>query len=254
MTEATTETETFYMTRLWLRLRRLMELARALHLPVRSLDENYIVHCALCELFGHDAPSPFCIEGSDGRFLRTLGYSGSTLEELEDTARANASPLAYQIPEWSRSAEKPMPVCLPEGARLTFSLRACPVVRKSSPDKRGRGGEVDAFLARVWEVDDPEVPVDREEVYRDWLADQLDRRGGARLLSAGLERFSIELMIRRDHSPERKPATIKRPDATLAGTLEVTDSEKFSQLLRRGLGRHKSFGFGMLKIRPAGGR
>jgi len=36
---------------------------------------------------------------------------------------------------------------------------------------------------------------------------------------------------------------------TLRGVLRVTNAEEFNHLLRSGIGRHKSFGFGMLKIR-----
>jgi len=45
--------------------------------------------------------------------------------------------------------------------------------------------------------------------------------------------------------------TMKRPDVTLTGTLTVTDSDAFGTLLRSGIGRHKSFGYGMLKVRRA---
>jgi len=38
---------------------------------------------------------------------------------------------------------------------------------------------------------------------------------------------------------------------TLTGTLRVTDSDAFLALLRSGIGRHKSFGYGMLKVRRA---
>ena len=53
---------------------------------------------------------------------------------------------------------------------------------------------------------------------------------------------------------DRRPApaaTSEGPDAVLAGVLEVTDGEAFAALLRRGVGRHRAFGFGMLLLRPA---
>jgi len=67
-----------------------------------------------------------------------------------------------------------------------------------------------------------------------------------------MTRFSIERMTRRipkNGNGERKADTIKRPDVTLTGTLQVTDGDAFVDLLRSGLGRHKSFGYGMLKVR-----
>ena len=136
--------------------------------------------------------------------------------------------------------------------KLGFELRACPVVRKASDGpKWDEGQELDAFLSRVWEIDDPSIDVDREETYINWLRRQFEIRGGAELLSAQMKRFSIERMSRRNHTSNRKLRTIQRPDITLAGKLEVTEADAFKELLKSGIGRHKSFGFGMLKIRRA---
>jgi len=143
---------------------------------------------------------------------------------------------------------------------LQFELRACPVVRKASAgegvNQNGEtrtwdeGDELDAFLAEAWTR--PEEDLSREEVYREWLARQFDVRGGAQVDpdAIAMTRFSIERMTRRN-GPDRTPDILKRPDVTLTGTLQVTDSSAFVDLLRSGLGRHKSFGYGMLKVRRA---
>jgi CRISPR system Cascade subunit CasE len=65
-----------------------------------------------------------------------------------------------------------------------------------------------------------------------------------------MTRFSIERMTRRT-GPDRTASAIKRPDVTITGRLQVTDSRAFADLLRSGIGRHKSFGYGMLKVRRA---
>jgi len=247
MPETAQQTD-LHMVQLWLDLRRMTELARMLHLPLHSVDENYITHCALGELFGDSAPRPFCLGESAGKKLRVLGYCSSSGEELQSTARVHASPTVYNIPDWDRTSAKPMPASFPEGMSLRFEVRACPVIRQSSS-----GNEVDAFLARVWEVDDPDVPIDREDVYRDWLLDQFQRRGGARPDedSISLEQFSLERMLRRQQGGDRRAVTVKRPVATLTGQLQVTDGKQFLDLLRTGIGRHRSFGFGMIKVRRA---
>ncbi|MDD4944986.1 MAG: type I-E CRISPR-associated protein Cas6/Cse3/CasE [Rhodoferax sp.] len=36
----------------------------------------------------------------------------------------------------------------------------------------------------------------------------------------------------------------------LAGQMRVTDPQAFAQLLANGLGRHRTFGFGLLLLRP----
>ena len=255
----------FYMVQLGLDAKGLTTLGKMLHLPLDRTDTGYLVHCALGELFGDEAPQPFSIENEsqNGRQVRVLGYTAADADTLQANAQLDASPTVYEICDWDGLAAKPMPATFPEGMALQFELRACPVVRKASAGKGvnqngdertwEEGDELDAFLAEAWtrpEEDD----LSREQVYRDWLTRQFDIRGGAEPQSIGMTRFSIERMTRRvpkTNSGERKADTIKRPDATLTGTLEVTDSSAFIDLLRSGLGRHKSFGYGMLKVRRA---
>lgn len=242
------EDANLHMLQLWLGMRELTALGKSIGLPMRHVDTNYLVHCALGELFQDNAPRPFCVESmsgkGDGRHVRVLGYSEVPGKALKAIAKTFASPMLWETSDWTRMASKPMPDCLPKGMRLGFQLRACPVIRKSSSGK-----EIDAFLDRVQEVDDPDVNIDREEVYREWLTGHFDRRGGAAPVSIRMERFSLERMVRRRQGGSRKARTFKRPAATLAGTLEVTDGDKLNNLLASGIGRHKSFGFGMLKLR-----
>ncbi len=246
-----TDSSKLHMVQMRMEMRRLVELGRMLHLPLQRVDHNYMAHCALGEIFGDAAPGPFCVEENDGRHLRVLAYSATNADELHRMAQLNASPNVYEICDWEGLSAKPMPGQLPEDTQLQFEVRVCPVIRKSSAGKyHSAGSEVDAFLSKVWEVDDESVPIDREDVYRDWFQDQLERRGGAEPLSVGMERFSLERMLRRTQGADRTAKTVKRPDVTLKGQLRVSDSEDFSELLRRGIGRHKSFGFGMLKVRP----
>ena len=262
-----------HMVQLRLGGRRLAGLGRRLGLfeQRHHVSTNYLVHCALGELFGEQAPKPFCVQDAPrqlghgaGRGVRVLGYASVDDTALHELARAFAPPAVYSGCDWDALATKPMPRTFPEGMRLRFELRACPVVRKASGGEgRARNGkkrtwrqgeELDAFLSHVWTLDDPDAEVSRADVYSQWLARQLDLRGGARVEpdDIAMERFSIERMTRRTHGNNgRTVRTVKRPDVTLAGTLEVTDSDAFTALLRDGIGRHKSFGYGMLKVRRA---
>ena len=256
-------TADLYMVQLGLDAKGLTTLGKMLHLPLSQTDTGYLTHCALGELFGDDAPKPFSIEsvGSNGENVRVLGYTTANADTLQTNAQLDASPTVYEICDWDELAAKPMPETFPEGMALQFELRACPVVRKASAGKGvnqngdertwEEGDELDAFLAEAWtrpEDDD----LNREQVYREWLARQFDIRGGAEVDSdaVAMTRFSIERMTRRN-GPDRTPDTIKRPDVTLTGTLQVTDGDAFVDLLRSGLGRHKSFGYGMMKVRRA---
>jgi len=248
-----------HMVQLGLDAKGLTTLGKMLHLPLAQTDTGYLVHCALGELFGDDAPQPYAVQNKsqNGRQVRVLGYTAADDDTLQANAQLDASPTVYDICNWDRLAAKPMPDTVPEGMALQFDLRACPVVRKASAgegvNQNGEtrsweeGDELDAFLAEAWTRPEDE-DLSREQVYRHWLGRQFDIRGGAELQSAGMSRFSIERMTRRN-GPDRTPDTIKRPDVTLTGTLRVTDGDAFVDLLRSGIGRHKSFGYGMLKVR-----
>jgi len=248
----------FYMTQLALNAKGLTALGRMKRLPLRKTGTPYLVHAALGELFGDDAPKPFSIETNSGeRAVRILGYTGAPKDDLQTQAQIGATPTVYEICDWEQVATKAMPDALPEGMHLGFEMRACPVIRKSSAGEVetrngtrswSEGEEVDAFLNEAWHH--PDEDLTRESVYADWLRRQFDIRGGARVESVRMERFSIERMTRRDHSGGGTKQ-IKRPDVTLMGTLTVTDSDAFMEVLRSGIGRHKTFGFGMLKIRRA---
>lgn len=246
--------EPLHLVRLELSGPRLVEMGQRRRFPERTPDEDYLVHCALGEVFGDDAPQPFALTGRT-REHRVIVHGYSVIEQaaLRERAQRFADPSVYQIIDWATLASKPMPTMWPSGTVLGFTVRACPVVRmKNAGEHHRAGAEVDAFHARCWAVADRKIPVDREVVYREWLGQQLDRHGGARLLEVGLERFQVGRLLRRTHEESRRSHMCKRPDASLGGTLEVTDGEIFAKLLRRGIGRHRSFGFGMLLLKPSG--
>lgn len=278
-TPPSSDAATLHLVQLWLDPRRLVQigamnkLTRAKNLTDAQIDTNYLVHCALGELFGDAAPQPFCVEDDPrdvagdgaptGRHVRVLGYASMDADALEDEAALCSNPTVHATCDWDRFDAKPMPDpasgALREGRRLGFEVRACPVVRRASsgsatlPDGETRswheGQELDAFLAASW--DDPGADLRREDVYVDWLRRQWGHRGGAEVERVALERFSLARMTRRTHGDDRSVKQIKRPDVTLRGTLRVTDPDAFHAVLARGLGRHKSFGYGMLKIRRA---
>jgi CRISPR system Cascade subunit CasE len=251
-----------WMIQLWLRTPRLLELGRMLHLPLSKVSNNYLVHCALSELFQQQVPKVFCLEedhrssldkdSDSGRLLSVLCYSGIELEALQLLAQGFASPTVYDIIQWDRVVAKPLPASFPEGMKLSFELRTPPVMRKaSSSQKWKKGQEIDVFLSKVWETDDKTVSLKREEIYSEWLKEMFIRQGGATLETVYVKRLSLERMSTRNHETLRKMTLIQRPDVTFNGTLRVADSEGFLKLLANGIGRHKSFGFGMLKIKRA---
>ncbi len=239
---------------------KLMALGTRRGLPMRDVDVGYLVHCALEELFGPElAPKPFALATADKampqtRVLPVLGYTTATVEALRAHADTFADPGLHALCQWSELADKPMPAAFSVGQRLGFSVRVCPIVRRSKPGvhQDTEDAEVDAFLAECRRVGDG-VPVSREAVYQQWFRDELARRGGASVESVAMTRFERQRLVRR-RAPDAKGArsahVTERPDAQLEGTLTVTDPAAFQSTLARGLGRHRSFGFGMVLLRP----
>jgi CRISPR system Cascade subunit CasE len=246
-----------HMLRMRFDLPKLYELGRRRRLPLREADVGYLLHCALKELFGADAPGPFAAQPARGRAVTVLAYSSRTKLDLQNHAHAFAEPSVHAVCDFASFDEKRMPGSWAAGRRLGFDVRACPVVRMSSDGTAGPGGptwrkgaEVDAFLARCWRSDGE--PIDRGEVYRGWLASELERRGGARLVRAEVKAFQRERLVRREHGESRGARALERPDVSFTGELEVTTPADFAALLARGVGRHRAFGFGMLLLRPPG--
>jgi len=240
--------ETFYMIRIPLRdPLYFQKFLRAERLPPWPADEGYGLHCLLGRLFADSAPKPFAEYKQDRGSVSVLAYADAPAEALVEQAKGFATPEAWETVEWKGVASKPMPTSWSADAQYGFEVRVCPVVRGPQAGPCRKGAEVDVFLARAWAA--PQTPFEREQVYREWLADALTRNGGASLQSARMKAYRRVRLLRRDR--KRKGAAIERPEARFQGVLRVKDPERFGELVRRGLGRHRAFGFGMLLLRPA---
>lgn len=249
---------TLSMARVALDGERLFEFAKRRGLSTWDLDLGYAVHCALRELFGDVAPQPFAVERSrDGgrqRWQPVLGYTTVDAATLREHAQLQADPWLHQhLVDWNSLAAKPMPAAWRAGQTLTFTVRACPVVRTATAHAHhAKGAEVDVYLVRCRERPEDDRP-DREAVYGQWLREHFERHPGAALREVRLETFQLDRLARKHHAEGKRRAIKGRPDVTFTGTLEVTDPAAFDALLRRGVGRHRAFGFGMLLLKPARG-
>jgi CRISPR system Cascade subunit CasE len=249
----------FHLVRVGLDAQRLYAFARRSRAAGgRDFDEGYGVHALFAALFDHGAapdarvaPKPFSLSGTATRALSVLGYTSLDREALIERAKTFADPIAYGVCDLDGIASKPMPSTFGAGTKLGFSVRVCPVRRVAKRgNQRQDRAEVDAFLARSWEVNDESVPLDREEVYRTWLSGELAKDGAARLVEARMATFQLGSMHRKTQGDERRAKRVGHPDATFEGLLEVQDGPAFVRHLGRGVGRHRSFGFGMLLLRP----
>ena len=119
------------------------------------------------------------------------------------------------------------------------------------------GGEVDAFLLELIrrfsaESGKPatsaaaEAGVTRQSVYSEWLSERLG--GAASVEHCELAAFQRTRVIR---GPTGRP---EGPDAVLHGAMTVGNEDEFRRILRKGVGRHRAYGYGMLLLRPPGRR
>jgi len=203
----------------------------------RDADVGYALHAHLRAVFGELAPQPFRHVSTEGRYATVLGYSSAGETELIDSALSLG---------WESLATKSMPTPFARGTDLGFEVRVCPVVRKARGAAHA-GKEKDAFLAAL---DNGQESPQRETVYQTWLGERF--AGVASLRGVGLQSFQRSRFFRRaqaDASGLRKGKLVERPDAILGGRLIVEDPTAFDALLRRGVGRHRAFGFGMILLR-----
>lgn len=237
-----------------------------------GFDPGRALHHVLDEAFGPSELKPFRLMVPRDRDRGTIyAYTKRPMDELLATVSETAPPelTSGRILDLGHIDTKPMPTVWRKDKRLGFDVRVRPVVRIRSelPNPRqgiksyAAGSEVDAFVVeaqRNHPAGRPEIvdgaPTgsgmiaagrDRPTVYRDWLA--------ARLVGAATLDFERTEMVAFQRSRvSRGRASVEGPDATFHGELTVSDPEAFHALLARGIGRHLSFGFGMLLLRPAG--
>lgn len=223
-----------------------------------DFDEGRALHHLLTESFGADMLSPFRLMVAP-RAARGHLYAYSTRDQaaLQTAAQTYALPEVTAVCDWTKLETKTLPSTWRSGQRLGFEVRIKPVSRLASPlpysggSTFAKGAELDAFLIEALrkfplaaQDDDRMVQAgrSREVVYTDWLSARVK---GVVTLEPGVKmtHFERRRSARRNFAPEG-------PEVTLQGNLVINEPERFQELLAKGVGRHKAYGFGMLLLRP----
>lgn len=229
----------------------LMRMAAAQGLSLFDLDMGYAVHAwsaAMWRACGGGF-KPFHVAGVETgaglapRAVTVVGYDRRPAYQLATLADRASD--AWSVCDWREFASVPVETARVAGARVGFTARVCPVSRNTDRDS-GRRVERDAFVAACMRAEREGTAVpSRDEVYLAWVGAQLATRG-ARLVRGAVTAFSLERVSRSTHGAGRRQMV--RPDVTVAGEVEMFDSDAYAELLARGIGRHRAFGFGMLRI------
>lgn len=243
--------DALHLVKIPLRPEKLIAIARSRSLPLRDLDDGYLCHCLMREVWQARAPAPFVLR-RNGRTLDVWGYSNSDAGALVDHARAYGDPsLLAAFADSDLVASKRLPR-FDVGRRVGFFVRTCPIVRLArATNGHNVGAEVDAFLARCFAAG-KEVAVSREQVYREWIASKINQPEvtGAALAWVRVAAMSRERLVRRTQGSERRAKRLERPDVRFEGEIVVVDGDRFYSWLARGIGRHRAFGFGALILVP----
>jgi CRISPR system Cascade subunit CasE len=213
-------------------------------------DFGYGLHALLAACFGSFAPKPFMFQRHPGA-PKILAYSALDAPTLRAHAVDFGLPDALAAINIDNLLSKPMPASFAIGRELGFTVRVRPMVRTDKDGNRARSREIDSFQAAI-EGTSEDVGVSRADVYRSWLESRLTC-GGCEIRALTLAALRRTPVVRRDQNRGLRRIGGKDggPDATFSGTLRVRESEAFSQVLARGVGRHRAFGFGMILLRPA---
>ncbi|MBF0423368.1 MAG: type I-E CRISPR-associated protein Cas6/Cse3/CasE [Magnetococcales bacterium] len=208
-----------------------------------SNDDGYRIHGLLSGLFGDSAPKPFNYH-IQGRQV-VVGYTDVDDRGLMDLAKTYAEPDVLAVLADNLHG-KPMPV-FPQGQRLGFRVNVIPILRSNGGFYK-KGAEVDAWLMARERVPEGESVPDRQWVYLDWLRQALARQGGAEVEHAAITAMRGVTLRRRND--QRDFVRINQREVVFQGTVRVINSEAFYRLMRRGIGRHRAFGFGMVLLTP----
>ena len=234
-----------------------------------AFDNGFALHVLLSGLFGRAAMQPFRLFASERRRAASLyAYTDVDGGSLQRTARDVGTPDCLSVLDPAKLRSKAVPEIFEPGRRLGFDVRVRPVWRlrcNLRDPQSGRvlspGAELDAFRVAAirrfpdgWNVKlgngSPEgggtMRGKRDEIYAEWLVERLD---GAASVESGECRLAA---FQRSRTVRGNGSGPEGPDATLHGTLTVRDADAFARLLRKGVGRHKAYGYGMLLLRPPG--
>lgn len=211
----------------------------------RGFDEGRALHHALGEVFGPKSLQPFRLMVPPGKQDATIyAYSTLTYDDLQKNISISP-PDIEDVFICSEIRHKPLSTSFAIGHRLGFDIRIRPIRRVKKDESRKKSErEIDVYqhaAERNGDVEGWHAKNTRESVYRAWLAERLEK--AAILESANLTRFQRSIAVR--------ATGIYGPDAVMQGVLNVKDVSAFADVITKGLGRHKTYGYGMLLLRPA---
>jgi CRISPR-associated protein Cas6/Cse3/CasE subtype I-E len=200
--------------------------ARVNHgLPERTIaDPDVVLATVISAAFGgHDALRPWMQTRQMGTVVTVVG--GGDRDTLL-SALDRAAPTAQAVISDIRRVDD---IVVEGGARYRFKVRVCP-----SANVDGKRYDYYRHQRHIGREITPEA------AYEEWLRPRLAGTTPERVYVDGFKTTTAARRAKADNSW----STLGMPDVTMAGTLVVDDADVFSDLVRKGLGRQKAYGFG----------
>jgi len=227
----------FHLVRIPIHAPRLLRFAREHGITQEDETLGYTLHAWLTALFDAHAPKPFRYFE---RRQEVLAYSAYDTNTLLAQAQAFSSPQAWSALDPDGVVSKPMPNQFRVGQRLRLEVLTCPVSRQDNEEK-------DVYL-RTLDRLGTDAPT-RGEVYQAWFAHQWDsalRLDQIKLLGM----TARSRLLRRTRNGGNRLRIVERPEAMFGADAVIVEPVRFQELLVRGIGRHRAFGYGMVLLAP----
>jgi CRISPR system Cascade subunit CasE len=213
---------------------------------IQDDDLGYGIHAWMAAAFGDMAPKPWRLFGGRRRPPRILGYSCHDAQALRTMLEEFADPSVFVVTSEPSHMinSRPMPA-FNSGRRLGFELLVSPVGRKAST-----GVEKDLFLIAADSGENENL--NRETVYLDWVRERMERGSACTVTKIEMSGFRLVRTTRQTQKKNGKRIrpNLRRPHVLVAGQLMIYQPDAFNLLLSQGVGRHRSFGYGMLLLKP----
>ena len=225
-------------------------------------DKGYAFHIFLCSTFGKSTLQPFRLFASDrSRNASIYAYSDCESESLREMARTVGTPDCLAVVDLESILSKPMRFEFPSGQLLGFDVQIRPVRRllrdlydSKSQTTFSKGSEIDAFRVKLireyprgWsekEYISKNRGESRPKIYIEWLIERLGDSVEIDPNDCHLKSYQRTRLWRGDRVGS------EGPEAVIHGCLTVAKADKFAAIVRKGVGRHKAYGYGMLMLRP----
>jgi CRISPR system Cascade subunit CasE len=201
-------------------------------------DQQSSLHFLLDSTFGPSALKPYRAYPTGGDTFQVLAYTTSDQETLKATSQLIACPDSLEVVDMGSMRTKVMPE-FTEGQEIGFDLKTVPVRRVQ------KNIEMDAYdldvRNGVYDRNAETAVEDRVESYMTWLEHRLQKAA-----DVDRERTCIEL---KGKVPRQRSKICYRHEIQITGNLIVKDPTLMGECLASGVGRHKSYGYGMIILR-----